>query len=316
MFMIPCIRNEVLGFDCPGSMEPKALLMEALKDLFKQLGDPSQEECLDTKELLNALELTGFEIADAAETLNHMLDKMSSVLGDGKRKAMLGELEKVVCNSIKCLICPHVREREDRVLCLALPVRGISSLQESLMEFTQPDPLVGDNQWMCTECGVKVDAELRHTLKTLPGTMIFELKRYEFDFETMEITKLKHDVSFPMTLDMAPYTTAHLEPTLVGEDAPDADASPQLYELCGIVQHVGSARGGHYTSFVKERSGTRWVRCSDNSQVADWDASTQMAADCFSWSRSGLLCDAQHSFTPVRPLAHASIDNEFQSDTP
>ncbi len=47
----------------------------------------------------------------------------------------------------------------------------------------------------------------RLSLKKLPNTLILHLKRFEFDFETMQRVKLCNLFEFPIDLDMEPYTT-------------------------------------------------------------------------------------------------------------
>lgn len=45
------------------------------------------------------------------------------------------------------------------------------------------------------------------SIKTLPNTMILNLKRFKFDLETMTKVKLNDYCKFPMSINMEPYTT-------------------------------------------------------------------------------------------------------------
>lgn len=90
--------------------------------------------------------------------------------------------------------------------------------------------------------------------------------------------KLQDEVRFGETLDLYPYTTAGLREAEqrgassasggasaggtavdIGDGANDValglhrDACQ--YELRGVLVHVGTARGGHYVSYVKPREG-------------------------------------------------------------
>ncbi|CAM9870234.1 unnamed protein product, partial [Choristocarpus tenellus] len=64
----------------------------------------------------------------------------------------------------------------------------------------------GDNCYLCEKCGQRVTAQRRCAIKALPPTLIIHLKRFEFDLETMTRHKLNHRCSFPMELDMEPWT--------------------------------------------------------------------------------------------------------------
>ncbi|CAM9749332.1 unnamed protein product, partial [Sphacelaria rigidula] len=59
---------------------------------------------------------------------------------------------------------------------------------------------------MCDKCQRRVTAQRRCAIKQLPDTLIVHLKRFEFDLSTMSRKKLNHRCSFPMELDMAPWT--------------------------------------------------------------------------------------------------------------
>ena len=64
----------------------------------------------------------------------------------------------------------------------------------------------GDNCYLCEKCGQRVTAQRRCAIKQLPPTLIVHLKRFEFDLSTMSRHKLNHRCSFPMELDMSPWT--------------------------------------------------------------------------------------------------------------
>lgn len=69
----------------------------------------------------------------------------------------------------------------------------------------------GDNCYLCEKCGERVTAQRRCAIKQLPSTLIVHLKRFEFDLSTMSRHKLNHRCSFPMELDMSPWTLETLE---------------------------------------------------------------------------------------------------------
>ena len=52
---------------------------------------------------------------------------------------------------------------------------------------------------------------MRTCLERLPNLLILHLKRFGFDYSTMETVKLNDRCSFPMVLDVKPYTMKGLD---------------------------------------------------------------------------------------------------------
>ncbi|XP_042339125.1 ubiquitin carboxyl-terminal hydrolase 34-like, partial [Plectropomus leopardus] len=77
---------------------------------------------------------------------------------------------------------------------------------ESLDEVTIKDTLEGDNMYTCSQCGKKVRAEKRACFKKLPRILSFNTMRYTFNMVTMMKEKVNTHFSFPLRLDMTPYT--------------------------------------------------------------------------------------------------------------
>jgi hypothetical protein len=68
--------------------------------------------------------------------------------------------------------------------------------------------------------------------------------------------------------------------------SPELDHAMWIYELAGIVIHMGTAIGGHYYSYIRERSAGgaltgAWMEFNDNF-VSPWDATdASLDSDCF-----------------------------------
>lgn len=140
----------------------------------------------------------------------------------------------------------------------AAAVRGHGCLERSLAAYVQGELMEGDNAYMCEAVGRRVTALKRSCIKDLPDTLVIHLKRFEFDYNTMNRVKVRDRFEFPMHLDMFPYTAEALE----GQEAeargvePVAPLKPRehyRYELRGVVVHAGSAFVGHYYSYIKVR---------------------------------------------------------------
>lgn len=70
----------------------------------------------------------------------------------------------------------------------------------------QGDLLEGENAYFCEQCGRKVNAIKRMSIKRLPPQLILVLKRFEFDFDSMAKVKVNDKCEFPFDLDMLPYS--------------------------------------------------------------------------------------------------------------
>jgi len=70
--------------------------------------------------------------------------------------------------------------------------------------------LEGDNAYFCEKCEKKVNTLKRCCIKRMPNNLFLVLKRFEFDFDTMQKVKLNDYCEFPMELDMSPYSQQYL----------------------------------------------------------------------------------------------------------
>jgi ubiquitin C-terminal hydrolase len=73
---------------------------------------------------------------------------------------------------------------------ISLDVRGKRGLLDSLDSYIRSELMDGPNQWFCEALNAKVDAERRMLIRDLPQTLVFHLKRFEFDYETLQRWKV------------------------------------------------------------------------------------------------------------------------------
>lgn len=144
--------------------------------------------------------------------------------------------------------------------------------------------LEGDNAYYCEQCECKRDTLKRCTIKRLPNVLFLELKRFEFNFDTMSKFKVNDYCEFPHELDMEPYSTeaiqrqdllAEMEEKSLSVDDLTEDQLVLYnkvthkdyfrYKLQGVVVHVGTADSGHYYSFINDREhpGNGWFEFND-----------------------------------------------------
>ena len=147
---------------------------------------------------------------------------------------------------LRCLSCHTARQRTDDFMDVSLDVEHCTSLEQAMRHFIEPETLTGDNRWRCDKCQTKVDAQKGLHFHTLPPVLTIQLKRFVFDFNLMQRTKLQHRVTFPDMVDMA----AYLPPAASGQPSP-----PLIYDLFAVLMHSGTANGGHYFSYIRAFNG-------------------------------------------------------------
>ncbi|KAH7521771.1 hypothetical protein FEM48_Zijuj07G0067700 [Ziziphus jujuba var. spinosa] len=109
---------------------------------------------------------------------------------------------------------------------------------------------------------VKRDATKRVFINKAPPILTIHLKRFSQDARG-RLSKLNGHVKFREVIDLKPYM-----------DARCIDEEKYDYRLVGVVEHLGTMRGGHYVAFirgaeksggnaVKENVGSTWFHASD-----------------------------------------------------
>lgn len=154
----------------------------------------------------------------------------------------------VFSQQVICKTCPHRSEREEPFAAVSVDVMNKKGLEDSLAAFVRGDLLEADNAYFCEACGVKVDALKRACVKALPPSLIIHLKRFDFDYETMQRLKLKDRFEFPPVLNMMPYTVegltlAELKSTAAEAAAKEPPQAPPV-RASGPAADAAAAAGG------------------------------------------------------------------------
>ncbi|RYH32606.1 hypothetical protein EON65_00275 [archaeon] len=172
-----------------------------------------------------------------------------------------------------------VREQEEAFNVISLDVKSCGNIRNSLQQFIKYE-VIADYEWK--ENQPRVNIVKRQCISTLSDTVIFHLKRFELNFDTFIREKVNDMFEFPTVLDLHPYTKMGLK----GEVAENPEDF--IYELCGVVVHMGTSDSGHYYaylrdtgSFVSEDSDRKdlWHEYND-SEIREFDSSN-IAVECF-----------------------------------
>ncbi|KAI8111447.1 hypothetical protein M9435_003948 [Picochlorum sp. BPE23] len=245
---------------CMSPLEGNEVL-QRLCDIFVTL-ECGPRNYVDPEPLISALRLDSSVQQDGQEFMKLFLTLLETAC---EAIPMLGQKIASMFKGksgyqTRCLSCEnlsHSSNRFDDFCELDIPIKGYTSLEESMGALLAPEILEGDNQYYCDHCGQKQDAARQLIVKDLPPVLCLSLQRFVFDLQKMDRVKASDKFSFPMEIDA--YMVTH-----------DAQTKGIMYDLEGILLHKGpSARQGHYVAHVAvNRKGSRsskpvWYRFDD-----------------------------------------------------
>ncbi|KAL1475021.1 hypothetical protein MTO96_037596 [Rhipicephalus appendiculatus] len=291
LFMLPQARASILSAQTIAEGKHGQTLRE-LQRMFAYLLE-SERKAYNPRSFCKAYTMdhqplnTG-EQKDMVEFFTDLISKLEEMT------PQLKELVKhlfcgVLSNNVVSLDCSHISRTLEEFYTLRCQVADMRNLYESMNELTVKDTLEGDNMYTCSQCGKKVRAEKRACIQRLPRILCFNTMRYTFNMVTMMKEKVNTHFSFPLRLDMSNYMESNLLPSQARQDngeakkeAPDEDTGSYEYDLIGVTVHTGTADGGHYYSFIRERQNPgkdKWFLFND-AEVKPFDPS-HIAAECF-----------------------------------
>ncbi len=165
-------------------------------------------------------------------------------------------LELQLDQKVKCLGahgaagCQHESPKHETHETIALPLDEIATQNtlQALLESFFTSSFAHD--YVCDGCGKKNTSFKTSRISKNQDELIITLKRFNSDG-----TKIDTSISFPMELDLKPYSTDGLK------QQAGVDLS---YELVGFVCHGGN----HYISFVRDFGNGEWYMYND-SAVSD-----------------------------------------------
>lgn len=262
LYMIPSFRNSIVSArrtDPAGELPTDPMLVQ-LQHLFTSLHESVKQYynprnfCHEFKDWEgNSINLG--EQMDVDEFFNMLMDKLEGALKETNESNLVKEhFGSVYLNQIICRDCPHKRELEEPFLAINLQIKNKTSLEESIRSFVEGEVMEGNNAYQCDRCDKKVSAVKRVCIKSLADNLIFVLKRFSYNYDTMQKVKLNDYCEFPMKINMSPYMV----------DPEDKATQNNEYKLVGVVIHRGIADSGHYYSFIQERdNNNEWFEFND-----------------------------------------------------
>ena len=183
---------------------------------------------------------------------------------------------------------PYLKERTEPFLVLSVSIKDRHNIYDSLDEFCSEEYFEGDNKLHIETYDRKVAVSKKILIRKLPPTVIFNLKRFEYDMKTWQRYKLNDFFEFPMELDLKKWCKFSSEE--------EAEATETNYKLKGVLIHSGTAQAGHYYSYI--RIGEKWVEFNDT-KVSQFEPSeVNLHREWFGEGKSGGAGDPMDRIGP------------------
>ena len=260
LFFIPSFRESILNSEC--KIEEKNALYQ-LKYVFNNLkfSDCQYFTPIEFTKNFDNEELNVREQMDIDEFFNLLIDKIENHL-KGTNNENLIKYFFQGRNTDELIFqenCNHHRKNDISFYSIQLQIMNKKNIYESLDSIIDGELMNGENSIFCQSCNKKIPAIKHQSFKTLPRILIFVLKRFEFNYNTMTKTKINDYYEFPLDLDMTKYTSDYLN----NKDNYNSNNNNK-YKLKSFVVHSGSCELGHYYSFIFDNKSNQWYQFNDS----------------------------------------------------
>ena len=255
-FNIPLLRESLL--DCNYSSLTEKNCFYQLKKVFYSLKylqttyytPTSFIENYDNEELNARVQMDIFEF------FCDFLDKIEQKLKNSKNENIIKYFFMGRQNDVLTFEgdCNHHRTNESQFYSIQLQVQGKKDIYESLDTLIEGEKMFGDNCIYCPQCDKKLPCTKSQNFKVLPRIFMFVLKRFEFNYQTMQKIKINDYYEFPLILDMNKYTDRYIN---------NGSNEDNTYKLKSIIIHTGNCDSGHYYAFILDEKSNEWYEFND-----------------------------------------------------
>ena len=255
-FLIPEFRQLVLAT----TVSDNGLLFE-FQLVFGHLLR-SNGSYYDPSRLIKALEINPTQQQDASECLTAILQRFETIWNGTESERQLKEMLGGEFSNELVVTEPESKysERVEPFYFISVPVS--KTLAQAFDQWIEPESV--SYRWDSNTAPIATQKKI--SIRTAPQYLFVHLKRFAFNGET--IAKVHTHMSFPLLFDLTPYTKT-IDRRL-------------MYDLIGVVVHVGTAQSGHYVFYSKTQTDD-WYECNDT-DVSSCDPD-QLGRYCFGGSR-------------------------------
>ena len=306
LFMMPTFRKDLFNNFVIDKLDPEKLRYSVIYNLqltFENLKNGCMSPYPPNRFIRSFL--SAFNGEPIQFGIQQDSDEFLSILCDNlEKEAKSYNKENFLENSFKGKISneilslekeyPYYSHSEEPFFRITLDIKGHKTLEEALDAFVKGEILDGDNKYYVDEHKRKISIRKSSSLKMLGNEVIIHLKRFEFDFITLNNHKLSDYLKFPMKINFKKWTRAYLrlhddQNNKLSEDLlkiTDVEKQNLIdenmeYILTGILVHGGSnIQSGHYYSYIMDQETGKWHQFNDNT-ISDYNIDTDLEKECF-----------------------------------
>lgn len=275
-------------FEVPVTDDSKQELLCQVQWLFARMQN-NYDAVTETGDLAKVLNIKVESQEDVHGFYEDFLGKLESNMPDEHSRIAFNQFfTGTLISQIKGE-CGHVSPKTEPFVDLQIIVKNKVTLQDSLQEFVQGEPMEGTNRYKCLLCdstkeGRLVNAMRRSCPEKLPDNLTFCLKRFSFESMWGLESKVNDRFEFPEKIAMARWTRAQLED-------PSNSIDEDVFELVGVIVHQGSLQMGHYWSYTLLRNtgdpnARSWVKLEDRMASPCRGGIGEVQGECFGGLRN------------------------------
>ncbi|CAH1800062.1 unnamed protein product, partial [Owenia fusiformis] len=227
LYMTPEFRNAIYRWEFDGEeAEMVKSIPFQLQRLFLLL-QTSKRKAVETTDITRSFGWDSSEAwqqHDVQELCRVMFDALEIKWKNTDQAHLINQLyQGKMKDYVKCLECSYESARTDTYLDIALAIRpfgstvAYGSVEEALKAYTQPEILDGSNQYFCEKCNKKCDAHKGLKFVSFPYLLTMQLKRFDFDYNTLHRIKLNDKMTFPEILNLNQFIDNPEKPIPNGE---------------------------------------------------------------------------------------------------
>ncbi|EAY11931.1 Clan CA, family C19, ubiquitin hydrolase-like cysteine peptidase [Trichomonas vaginalis G3] len=194
---------------------------------------------------------------EADTNVQHDIEEFSRVLMDAIKSKLEGtpeaaEIQKMFCGEqIHHIEFPKVKKSLSNTEAfedLQLLVKECPDIYKSFQHYISPQKI---DEYKTDEWG-KQKAMISTLFTHLPDVLILHLQRFEFDPNSLSMTKINTRYQFMTEIDMKDFMD-------------EASNESTEFTLTGVIVHSGNPIGGHYYSYLKTKNDSQWYLFNDSS---------------------------------------------------
>ncbi|GMM33091.1 putative ubiquitin-specific protease [Saccharomycopsis crataegensis] len=283
--IVGSLNLEFRGFDQQDCQEFLNFLLDGLHEDLNQAGGKSPMKPLTDEEEAKR-ELLPIRLASTIEWERYLKTDFSTIV-DIFQGQYLSRLE--------CLTCHHTSTTYQAFSTLSLPIpqhKRSVTIYDCFEEFTKVELLDGDDRWRCPKCKTFTKSTKCLKITRLPKILILHFKRFKQGFG---LEKLDTLIRYPIgnfsnstipndneMIDLGkfwPQVSSLDEQHKLSKFDSRGQVPPFKYRVYGVINHSGTLRGGHYTSYVYKGGKKQWCYYDDTKVYKNQKPSAVVSKD-------------------------------------